>query len=42
MTQATTALASLAELAGQYDTDGIDIYFLNDQRVMTNTKASLA
>ncbi|KAF8897879.1 hypothetical protein BD779DRAFT_1492797 [Infundibulicybe gibba] len=30
--EATDALAQMAEYAGQYDVDGIDVYFLNDQR----------
>ncbi|KAG7097451.1 hypothetical protein E1B28_004796 [Marasmius oreades] len=31
--EASKALSELASLAGQFDADGIDIYFLNDERV---------
>jgi hypothetical protein len=34
--QAAHALSALADLAGQFDADGIDIYFLNDTRVGEN------
>ncbi|KAK7033563.1 hypothetical protein VNI00_012787 [Paramarasmius palmivorus] len=35
-TEAAHALSALADLAGQFDADGIDIYFLNDTRVGEN------
>jgi len=31
--QAGTALSELADFAGKYDADGIDIYFLNNEAV---------
>ncbi|KAL4267402.1 VWFA domain-containing protein [Pleurotus pulmonarius] len=31
--EASNALAALAQTAGDYDTDGIDVHFLNDERV---------
>ncbi|KAF9518328.1 hypothetical protein BS47DRAFT_1338614 [Hydnum rufescens UP504] len=37
------ALAGLADVASQYDVDGIDVHFLNDPRVgqnMTTAQAS--
>jgi hypothetical protein len=33
-------LAALAETAQQYDTDGIDIYFLNNKKESLNIKVS--
>ncbi|KAJ7452183.1 hypothetical protein B0H11DRAFT_2074678 [Mycena galericulata] len=38
--EAGQALEALAETAQQYDTDGIDIYFLNSQREALNMKSS--
>jgi hypothetical protein len=38
--EAKAALATLAELAGQYDTDGIDIHFLNRGVVGRNMKGA--
>ncbi|KAG7446032.1 uncharacterized protein BT62DRAFT_895366, partial [Guyanagaster necrorhizus] len=37
-TEATEALSALAKLAGEYDDDGIDIYFLNSPRFGRNIK----
>jgi len=37
-TEARDALASLAETASKYDTDGIDVYFLNDTTVGSNMR----
>jgi hypothetical protein len=37
-TKAQEALAPLAESASKYDTDGIDICFLNNKKVATNLK----
>ncbi|ESK89368.1 von willebrand factor [Moniliophthora roreri MCA 2997] len=34
--EAASALSALADLAGQFDADGIDIHFLNDDRVGKN------
>lgn len=31
--QAKNALMAVAEIAAQYDEDGVDIYFLNSKRV---------
>lgn len=39
--QARAALASLAEKAGQYDTDGIDVYFLNNDESGRQLKAGV-
>ncbi|KAJ7485660.1 hypothetical protein FB451DRAFT_1432256, partial [Mycena latifolia] len=38
--QAGEALEALAEAAQQYDTDGIDIYFLNNRKKGLNMKSS--
>lgn len=40
--EAREALAGLAETASQYDTDGIDVHFLNDRRVGRNLSSSSA
>ena len=40
-TQAREALSVLANAAAEYDTDGIDIFFLNDRRKGTNMRVSL-
>lgn len=37
-TQARDALKALAATAEKYDSDGIDIYFLNNEAVGTNLK----
>ncbi|PBK73158.1 hypothetical protein ARMSODRAFT_953639 [Armillaria solidipes] len=37
-TEATEALSNLADMAGRYDDDGIDIYFLNDPKFGRNIK----
>lgn len=37
-TEATEALSTLADMAGRYDDDGIDIYFLNSPRFGTHIK----
>ena len=34
------ALADVADMARQYEADGIDIYFLNDQRNLLNVRVS--
>lgn len=39
--QARAALSALAEKAGKYDTDGIDVCFLNSKRAGERLKASL-
>nr|GAT46486.1 predicted protein [Mycena chlorophos] len=39
--EAGDALETLAETAQQYDTDGIDIYFLNDRREARNIKVAI-
>ncbi len=39
--QATEALSTLADMAGRYDDDGIDIYFLNSPRFGTHIKVTL-
>ncbi|KAF7302254.1 hypothetical protein MIND_00792400 [Mycena indigotica] len=39
--EAGEALATLAEITQQYDTDGIDIYFLNNRREALNIKSSI-
>ncbi|KAK0453074.1 hypothetical protein EV421DRAFT_647874 [Armillaria borealis] len=36
--EATEALSNLADMAGRYDEDGIDIYFLNDPKFGRNIK----
>lgn len=36
--KARDALASLADTAGRYDADGIDVYFLNSTKIGTNMK----
>ncbi|KIL70355.1 hypothetical protein M378DRAFT_67282 [Amanita muscaria Koide BX008] len=38
--EAKAALATLAELAGRYDTNGIDVHFLNHEAVGRNLKDS--
>ncbi|KAG9218773.1 hypothetical protein CCMSSC00406_0001113 [Pleurotus cornucopiae] len=38
--EASNALAALAQTAGDYDTDGIDVHFLNDERVGRGLKAN--
>ena len=35
---AREALAGLAELYARYDTDGLDVYFLNDPRCRVNLR----
>ncbi|KAK0206026.1 hypothetical protein DFS33DRAFT_1256283, partial [Desarmillaria ectypa] len=37
-TEATAALSALADMAGRYDDDGIDIYFLNSPKSGRNIK----
>ncbi|KAF9498675.1 hypothetical protein BDN71DRAFT_1530803 [Pleurotus eryngii] len=36
--EASNALAALAQTAGDYDTDGIDVHFLNDERNASDVK----
>jgi hypothetical protein len=38
--EARDALASLADIAGKYDTDGIDVHFLNSRYFMSNVHQS--
>jgi gentisate 1,2-dioxygenase len=38
--EAGNALASLAQVAGQYDVDGVDVHFLNNQTVGRNMRVS--
>ena len=38
--QASNALMGVAEIAGQYDEKGVDIYFLNSKRVGKELKVS--
>lgn len=40
--EAARALSALASLAGKFDADGIDIYFLNDDRVGENMRTRAA
>jgi len=38
--EARDALASLADIAGKYDTDGIDVHFLNSRHFLSNVHQS--
>jgi len=38
--EARDALAGIADAAARYDTNGIDLYFLNDETVGHNLRAS--
>lgn len=40
--EARDALAGIADVAARYDTDGVDIYFLNSQMVGIGLKVSFA
>ncbi|KII94638.1 hypothetical protein PLICRDRAFT_47663 [Plicaturopsis crispa FD-325 SS-3] len=41
-TEARSALGALAEIASEYDTDGIDVHFLNDRKIGTDLRSSVA
>jgi hypothetical protein len=39
--EARDALAGLADIAARYDSDGVDVYFLNSHRVGTGLHVSV-